>query len=198
MNQNESEFREERPAGTGDLPREIEPPRDLWTGIAERIRAEGRVDAPLPARRRPIPGRFDAWRRPLLAAAALALAFFAGYGTRDLRIPGGARTDGPAVAGTAETPQTTETAVAALERGEAPDAGADAVVAALSERRDELDPATVEVLLRNLTILDEASREIRDALEKDPGNTRLEGMLSDGDERRGAVIRRAASLLKVI
>ena len=69
MNQNESEFREERPAGTGDLPREIEPPRDLWTGIAERIRAEGRVDAPLPARRRPIPGRFDAWRRPLLAAS---------------------------------------------------------------------------------------------------------------------------------
>ncbi len=72
----------DRPAGTGDLPREIEPPRDLWTGIAARIRTEARVEAPAGSSTdRPnsvIRGRFDAWRRPLLVAATLAIVFLAG------------------------------------------------------------------------------------------------------------------------
>jgi hypothetical protein len=79
-----------------------------------------------------------------------------------------------------------------------PAAQTDSILAMLEAREDELDPATVGVLRRNLQIIDRAAAEIRTALDRDPENPRLKQMLYAEERRRGTVLRRAADLLKVI
>lgn len=60
------------------LPRESDPPRDLWPGVLERIEAEPRGIRARPPRRRP------ASRRALRAAAAIALFLAGGVAGRAL------------------------------------------------------------------------------------------------------------------
>ena len=204
MNHEERDRLEEKPlAGTGDLPREIEPSRDLWPEVEARILREGRRGG---APGRIVEGRFERWTRPMLAAAAIAVVFLAGYGLGQLdpfRPAGSGSAGGPAGVGAGVTGEAPELSAAPVS-GAAdllqlmPAAQTDSVLALLGRRESELDPATVEVLRHNLKIIDEAARDIRTALERDPENPRLEQMLYAEERRRGTVLRRAADLLKII
>ena len=76
---------------------------------------------------------------------------------------------------------------------------ADAALAQLlTDRSEELDPETIALIRTNLEIIDTAVREIRAALEDDPGNPELERLLTAGYRRRGALLRRTANYAESI
>jgi hypothetical protein len=159
---------EERIGAVAGLPRAIEPSRDLWPGIARRIAAEPRDAAAKPA-----------WRSGrMLRAAVVALALLGGgvmlgrYGT-----------DAPLQdAAPNRSPSDAEWANASL-----------LALASLEDSTRGLDPATAEIVRRNLEIIDDAVREIRVALESDPTNPRLQKFLTAEYRRRSALLRRAVA-----
>jgi hypothetical protein len=64
----------------------------------------------------------------------------------------------------------------------------------LIEQRDELDPRTVVVIERNLTVIDDAIRQARAALDADPANTFLNSHLADARRRKLDLLRRATAI----
>jgi tetratricopeptide (TPR) repeat protein len=65
---------------------------------------------------------------------------------------------------------------------------------ALDERRNDLNPRTVEILERNLKLIDAAIAQARQALEQDPGNAYLNRHLVESRRRKLELLRRAASI----
>lgn len=78
------------------------------------------------------------------------------------------------------------------------DAQYDAAVAdlekILQDERDRLDPRTVIVIERNLQTIDQAIREAREALDRDPANTYLNSHLADARRRKLDLLRHATAL----
>lgn len=64
----------------------------------------------------------------------------------------------------------------------------------LAEQRDQLDPATVMVIERNLAAIDEAIRQARAALEADPANPFLNSHLAESRRRKLDLLRHATTL----
>jgi hypothetical protein len=64
----------------------------------------------------------------------------------------------------------------------------------LIEQRDELDPRTVVVIERNLTVIDDAIRQARAALDADPANTFLNSHLAEARRRKLDLLRRATAI----
>jgi hypothetical protein len=165
------------------LPRSREPRRDLWPEIEREIRAA-----------EVIPGGFRRWRREILALAAVLTLFAAALATGRNRA--GAPVD------VAQDPAA-EMGPAATDRAEA-DGGLEAFHAAAAQDvmarldADNVDPATADVIRKNLEIIDGAVEEIRRALEADPANTGLNRMLAAEYHRRGALLRQAARLVEPI
>lgn len=155
--------------------REVSPSRDLWPGIAERIRPERRGLAFLP------PGRW--WSAAgLAAAAALAVALVSSLVGREA----------PPAAPVSPTPVRAEES--ALRDAEADYARAtSALLAALQQRRD-LSPETLASVQRNLDVIDQALGEVRTALAKDPGNPELTRMLAATHRKKVDVLRRVVRL----
>ena len=150
------------------LPAAIEPPRDLWPRIERRI-------APSPVR-----SRFVA------IAAALALAAGSSGVTWLVMRDDGA----PAVA-------SVDTVASGVRVFEARYVEQARSLAELLEReRGQLAPATVEVLERNLAIIDAAIAESRAALAADPSNQELETLLRAGHEQKVALLEQAARLVR--
>jgi hypothetical protein len=168
------------------LPRGIQPERDLWPGVEARIRALGDVPATGPASGKVIRGDFARGARVMLAAAAVVVVFVVGLATGLLRRDGGRSVaDAPAGAPVAVTP------FDAIDAGHASESRD--VLEALA-RVEDLDPATVELIRRNLEIIETAIAEIQAALADDPGNPGLNRLLTSEYQRRGDVLRRAARL----
>ncbi|HEX5005072.1 MAG TPA: zf-HC2 domain-containing protein [Gemmatimonadales bacterium] len=164
--------------GARRLPRSIDPPRNLWPEIAAR----------LPAREAPaVAGRIT-WRRwlPLAAAAVLLIAVTAVV-TRQL-------SRRPPVIAAAPTPAPTAGAGFASDR--------DYVLAAedlervLREGRDRLAPATVEIIERNLALIDAAIAEAREALRADPANADLRALLWGAHRQKLDLLDRATRLTR--
>ncbi len=139
-----------------DLPRSIEPPRDLWPAIEAQIAA-----------RKVARGRFG--RRSLMAAAAAVVlvtsvvtAYFLG------------RQEAISTVVVAPVPREATSDVLAASFAEIGVHDYQAtrlqLFDVLEERRDELSPATMEVVTTNLRLIDEAMGEIAEALGEDPGN----------------------------
>ncbi len=139
-----------------DLPRNLEPERDLWPGVAAR----------LTARRR----RAARWPRLRQAAAAVALVALGGV-LSQLLMPGWRDAVEPA----ADSALDPEAAFALAEADYLRAKGA--LWAAVYAGRDAVSPETREVVERNLRIIDQAIGELRLALEADPGNPHLESLL---------------------
>jgi anti-sigma factor RsiW len=165
------------------------PARDLWTGIRARIERLPQAPAAPAARRVSL----AVWQ--LAAAAVLLIAVSAGTAWV---LRGGAPAPG------APPPETIE---AEIEPTPAPgevrpvnfaDAQYDAAIAdlerALAERRNDLNPRTVEILERNLQAIDAAIAQARQALEDDPGNTWLNRHLVESRNRKLQLLRRAAAI----
>ncbi|NIA12738.1 MAG: hypothetical protein GWP08_01565 [Nitrospiraceae bacterium] len=154
--QTEAELRALR-ARTAELPDAIEPPRDLWKSIAQRIE-EGAgpsnvVEAPFnrPAARR------SSWRRvlPIAAALLVTVAGLSIYYTMH-----------HARSGAAYLAAESEYVSARAE-----------LLAAIDERKDSLTPETLVAVEENLRVIDQAVSEIRAAMATDPQDPRLADML---------------------
>lgn len=169
------------------------PERDLWPAIEAQLGPRGTETVPsavVPIGRRPHGLR----RRimltvPQLAAAGIALVLFSASGVWMALRTGSP----PAVE---EQPAT-----AAVAPGATPfayQASWDAAVADLEaefeRRRAVLDPATIQVVERNLAIIDGAIAESRRALEADPSSGFLNGYLVEAMRRKVDLLRQATRI----
>ena len=166
---------------------QLPPERDLWPGIEDRLtpREAPGADAGsvIPIHRRRV-----AVTVPQLIAAAVALVLFSASAV--WLAVGGAGDPGPSgpVAGAA--PEARVSTVAFT--------GADQAIAVLEEeyrsRRDALDPETIQVVEKNLAIIDQAIAEARAALADDPSSEYLSTHLAVAMRQKMDLLRRAATI----
>ena len=162
------------------LPRSLEPARDLWPGIASRI-SEGKV----------VRGRFG--HRAFLAAAAAVLivssvvtAYLIG------RSQAVVVAEAPEVAASGPS----EVLLASFE-GLGVDnylATRAELMSALEARSHELSPETMDVVMDNLLLIDQAMDRIATALGEDPENEFLMKQLAGAYRRQIDLLRRAVRL----
>ena len=171
------------------------PARELWSGIHARI--EGRVTRMVDSAptRVAVPRRVSFSIAQLAAAAVLLIAVSA-TGAWILRGRAPAPLSPAAAVIQAEVEPTAASADARLVNFA--DAQYDAAVSdlelALQERRNDLNPRTVEILERNLTLIDAAIAQARQALEEDPGNMYLNRHLVESRRRKLDLLRRATAI----
>ena len=148
------------------LPQRIEPPRELWTGIAARI-----TERP--------PARGTVWWRERafwagVSAAAATLVLVLGVH----RLTGPARPSGP-VEGWGVVEADYQRATAELAR-------------TLAAERHRLRPETVALVERNLALIDAALGEARAALAEDPGNADLQRLVVTAARQKVELLQWAA------
>jgi hypothetical protein len=180
----------------GQLP-EMRPARDLWPGVQARI---GRV-AQQPAsaaveRRRYVSVTWGqlGLAASLLMAVTVSLTWL--VARQPVSSPVASGTGEQVVQAVSEPLGTTTTGE--VQRANFADAQYDAAVADLEkillDERDQLDPRTVMVIERNLQTIDDAIRQAREALDRDPANTYLNSHLADARRRKLELLRHAAGL----
>ncbi len=148
------------------LPPRIEPPHDLWTGIAARITGRQQASGTVWWRERAF------WAGVSAAAATLVLAFGVYWLAGPGRPPRPAQGWGVVEAGY-------EQATAELAR-------------TLAVERQRLRPATVALVERNVRLIDAALREARAALARDPGNADLPHFVATAARQKGDLLQWAA------
>lgn len=157
------------------LPRAIEPPRDLWPAIADRIAAGA-------AR-----SRAASWWAPLALAVAAALVMTLAATLL--------RRQGPSRSPAALVPALETVSMRPIGDAEADyERATAALLAALDERRDSLSPETLAAVERNLAVIDQAMAEVRAALRKDPGRPQLARMLAATHRKKVDVLQRVVKL----
>ena len=145
-----------------DLPQKIEPPRDLWPQIADRLESRKVVQAEFA---QTAPRRVWAWRL-LAVAAVLVLALVSSLTTYRLT----AHRQSPP----APFEGNTDHLAVDLERLNKDYGSALAeLTKALQQRRNQLSPETVATLEKNLKVIDGAIAEASQALAADPGHPDL-------------------------
>ena len=169
-------------AAAAALPKILQPERDLWPGIADRLEDPAPERAPVTFQVL----RHQGWFQALAAVLLLVLGIAVGRqmptaptssdepSTEDIRL---VSDEAPASFSyvEAELLRTKETLwLVAMRRGE------------------DLSPVTRRVVERNLRILDRAIEEIHTALENDPGNPHLEERLLDHHRRGVELLERLA------
>jgi hypothetical protein len=206
---------------------QMQPSRDLWSGIAARIEAPvlniGTVHA-LPARH----GRFRRWMQGALIAASLAGAAGVGYLAAKRgedpaneriaqvpveRMPGVAVMPELAAIDSATRPEEQPRAGNGQPRAATPaparlpevqnvlatlTADYDREIARLrtliDQRRNQLDPATVAVIERNMQIIDAAIDDSKKAIARDPASRFLIETLNESLRTKVELMRTAALL----
>jgi hypothetical protein len=166
------------------LPREIDPPGDLWPDIHGRIRKR---DASRIGGR---PGVAAGWTRILrdgrwLAAAAVLL--IVASSTMTVLVMRSTSEAGPEEV--SATTDDRDTAVAASFRADDYDRMDRDLAALLASERMKLQPETMRKVERNLAIIDGAIAEIREALQDDPGNEALHRLLKASYGQKAALVR---------
>jgi hypothetical protein len=163
----------------------LTPSRDLWSGIEARIQApivalptriaHGDIAAPeLPVAAIPsLPARLP-WRR-LAIAASLLVAATAGITyslVKQNAAPEVASTNDSATV-EARLPAVPVQPVSAQSAEQTFDREIGAMRNIIDQRRNDLDPATITVLEKNLKVIDAAIAESKAALAKDPASAFL-------------------------
>jgi hypothetical protein len=183
------------------LPREVEPPPDVWLDTAETIRGRS-ADGVRPFRFPGLPGWLTPARLVAMAAGIIVLAGAAA--ALLLQLPQGSPAPGGAVAG-APAPSGTEpgTAVLAGSGGLLPDiraaeeafnAAAGNLLELLESRREEIPPETMQVLEESLRSINQAIADAREALQRDPSNAHLGHVVTAMHQMRMDLLRGAARL----
>lgn len=175
------------------------PARDLWPGIQAAL--GGADDAPvIPLDAPGSGGRPPRTRRgvflslPQLSGIAAALVLVTAWSAWELATADALGPTDPAAS--VPAPPADPVRLAA-ERDPAVAGLADEVERlqrALAARRSELAPGTVDVLEKNLAIIDRAIRECLDALAVDPGNEFVEEHLRGAVQRKVEYLRDASAL----
>jgi anti-sigma factor RsiW len=184
------------------------PQVDLWPGINERIDAGQRPATIVPFRMR-ASQRFT-FSLPQLAAASLLIAAMSGGFVWTIAKRSAARSTavatGTSATNAAPAIATAEPAIASdavMDRALVEPVGLadqqyDAAVAdlekALKQGRGRLDAATIAIVEHNLSTIDEAIRQAREALAADPANSYLSGHLVEARRRKLDLLRRATAL----
>jgi hypothetical protein len=155
---NQDEFERWLQEQAGRLPRELEPGRDLWPEIAERI---ARADSPVAARRMHAPRGVYA-----LAASAALLALAALF----VAVLPREAPSGPTMVtgGTMLDPGAWPPGVVEVRNSMLTDFDANLA---------NLSPRTRQVVEENMKKIHESLAAIHAALAEDPGNTTLHGLL---------------------
>ncbi len=185
------------------LPASIEPDRDLWPEIRERM-----APAPLASvevagvgdrSTASAPGRFprlSPFQWATLAAAAMVLVVTSSAITAwVVGIPVADISGAPSPVGGPSTE--------AVALGEAPTIGAEYAVEieqlmwALFENRERLDEDTVSTIETNLRVIDRAIRSAREALEDDPQNAGLTRMLTSNYRHKLQLLQRASRIIEL-
>jgi hypothetical protein len=161
------------------LPESIEPPKDLWPEIEARIAAEKVVRA-----------RFG--RSAMMAAAAVVVlvssvvtAFL--VGRHSISTVAVSPTPRPAASDVLQA-SFAELGVYDYQSTR------QQLLDVLEARQDEFSPATLEVILSSLRLIDDALGEISRALGDDPGNELLMRQLASTYRRQINLLERAANL----
>jgi hypothetical protein len=174
------------------LPEWVEPPRDLWPGIEQRLDEADRP-IPFPARRSTVP----VWGYGLLAASLL-IAIVAGvYINRGSGEPGPVAEQGmPSPEGrkVEEAGWQPERPTDVLAIEEAIIKNKQELREALDARRDSLDPEAAATVDKNLKLIEDAIAEIHVALDKEPSNAELNRMLMAAHQRELYLLQRAMRL----
>ncbi len=161
-----------------ELPREIEPARDLWPGIAGRIAAAGLT----PSRRRAV-----AWRG-IAAAALVVAAVLVGVSVGRRSLP-------PAPPATSAAVPASLTGAGNLDGAIAEYARASRMLReALARRQAAMNDDTARVVFDNLAIIDGAIGRIRTALASDPGNRDLAVLLVATYQQEIELLQRATQM----
>jgi anti-sigma factor RsiW len=180
------------------LPRQIQPPRDLWAGIAARIEAERGTATQVDEKAKVIQVDFGRrarpawWMRPgMLAAAAIVLIVISSAVTALLvRTGPGAVSSGIAVEGSPAG-----SALVAFEPAEQQIVETvEQLQFALEAQRGRLSPNTVAVVEENLRVIDRAISEARAALEADPNNRNLTFLLMDVYKQKVDLLQNAVQI----
>ena len=162
------------------------PSTDLWPGIQSRIETRS-------VRR---PGVISITWGQLALAASLLVAVSAGLTWLAANRPAGA--DGTTQAVVRAESEPVGPAAGQVEQANLTDQQFDAAISdlerILQEERDRLDPRTVMVIKRNLTAIDDAIKQARQALDSDPANPYLNSHLADARRRKLELLRRATTL----
>lgn len=183
----------------------VQPPRDLWPGIAAAIKAPVQAlrdagNAKVIALPTAVVGERAsgtrerlAFTRTQLAAASVALIAVSALTTWWAGPGLGVRSEAPSLP---QTPSavTMAAAVAAPPKGLA--AELSALEAALASASAQLDPNTVRVLQRNLGVIEQAIEDSRRALAVDPGNDFLTDHLDQVYERKLEYLRDAVRIVE--
>jgi hypothetical protein len=183
-----SDLETRRVASLRELPRSLEPPRDLWPAIEARL-----AEAPSVVRAT-APVRAGATRLRWLAAAAMVASVAVGVWIgRDL-LPGGARTPlaqtalnasktpamkTPALKTPAVTPGAATTLDAAYVSDERYQRQRAALLASLQAQLASMPPETRAKVTASLATIEQAKQDLEQALGKDPGNALLQELLVD-------------------
>jgi hypothetical protein len=186
-------------AGAAELPDRL-PTRNLFPGILERI-GEGDDAAIVPLRPAARSGRRFTFSAPQLAAAA-ALVVSVTAGSVWLAMRADPQLAPVAAGELAEAPASSDPALSPDDPGGTAaqfvsdthvsyEVAIDRLERELAERRDRLDPATIEAVERNLAIIDTAIAEARAALGNDPSNAYLYRHLDNTLSMKVELLRRA-------
>jgi len=184
------------------------PPRtDLWPGIASRIASR----SPLHTSAK----RISFTLSQLAAAAVVLIALSSavgwqlagrsanhlrqGYGGQEAsRYPGVVATERLAHPEIERSTEREASAERSLQPVSLADAQYDAAVAdlehALAKGRGRLDKTTIAIVEENLSIIDQAIAQAREALASDPANTYLSGHLVEARRKKLDLLRRATAL----
>ncbi|MGV8039932.1 MAG: zf-HC2 domain-containing protein [Thermoanaerobaculaceae bacterium] len=166
-------------AAAAELPREIQPERDLWPDVAARVASPTTLGHS---------SRHPAVRWGALAAAAVVLVGLTAVITARLVRPGA----GPAGVGLRAGGGVSVAPASLAGLGGAfaeYERAAQALRAALADRRGQISPATLRDVEDNLRIIDGAIASLRAALAESPDNPELSTLLA-------ATYRQQIDLLK--
>ncbi|HSM35532.1 MAG TPA: zf-HC2 domain-containing protein [Longimicrobiales bacterium] len=180
----------------------VEPARDLWPGIRDRMAGrENEVAFPAPARADEAAPRVRrAWPPALRIAASVAL-LVTGAAAGVLIARTGQTSGAPeAAAGSPPSDVTlvadpTDLRATVANEYENPVAG---LQAELDRRRDELPPETVAEIERNLEIVDRAIEAAMAAFDEAPDNPVLPQMLQNAYGRKVELLEQAVRLPRTI
>jgi len=174
----------------------MEPPRDLWPEVARQLGPRGRGGWTNPVR-----------EQPWLAAAAVVLMLLSASAAWWAR--GSLYRDGSGAAVSAAAPSSSVGGVPGYGRdvraaasGASPISGSMEAELGVLERvllegRDRLDPATVDVLERNLLVIERAIEDSYRALALDPENDFLRRHLTRTYERKLDYLRDVSRIVEL-
>ena len=199
---------------------ELSPSRELWAGIAARIEApvvpiaSATPVTAFPAAKRPLPQR--RWVRRMAFAASLVGAVSIGYvgamrtrttvATLDTTLvndsvralasvpEGSALTADASAAAAPAAPGTVSARLAVATLAADYDREIARLRTLLDQRRNQMDPVTVAVIEKNLTVIDAAIAESKKAILRDPASRFLIESLNTSLESKVELLRIAAAL----